>query len=143
MTFARTVLVATFILFAGAAHAAELVVYKTPWCGCCTGWVERMEEAGFEAEVHHRDDLAPIRADAGVPDVLMGCHTALIDGYAIEGHVPAADIRRLLEMRPDIDGIATPGMPMGSPGMEMGGQRESYQVIAFKDGEAVGVFANH
>jgi len=129
---------------ASAAVAGEptLVVYKTPTCGCCKGWVKAMETAGFKVEVHDLDDLAATKHAAGVPDDLQACHTARIGGYVVEGHVPAADIRRLLAERPDIAGIATPGMPMGSPGME-GAYKDHYDVMTFGGNGRSTVFASH
>ena len=119
-----------------------LVVYKTPTCGCCKGWVESMQKSGFKVEVHDLPDLASIKHAAGVPDSLQACHTARIGGYVVEGHVPPADIRRLLAERPDVAGIATPGMPMGSPGME-GAYSDHYDVITFGGNARSTVFASH
>jgi hypothetical protein len=119
-----------------------LVVYKTPTCGCCKGWVKSMENAGFKVEVHDLPDLASIKSAAGVPDSLQACHTARIGGYVVEGHVPAADIRRMLAERPDIAGIATPGMPMGSPGME-GAYADHYDVMTFGGNARSTVYASH
>lgn len=119
-----------------------LVVYKTPTCGCCKNWVSEMENSGFKVEVHDLSDLASIKHAAGVPDSLQACHTARIGGYVVEGHVPAADIRRLLAERPDIAGIATPGMPMGSPGME-GAYSDHYDVMTFGGNGRSTVFASH
>lgn len=112
-----------------SAAASVLAVAKTPWCGCCTAWVERMREAGFTLEVRDVPDTAPVANRAGVPAPLRSCHTAMIEGYAIEGHVPAEDIRRLLAERPDAIGLAVPGMPLGSPGMEQGGRIQPYEVV--------------
>lgn len=127
-----------------SAPTAEptLVVYKTPTCGCCKGWVNAMEKSGFKVEVHDIDDLTATKHAAGVPDELQACHTARIGGYVVEGHVPAADIRRLLAERPDIAGIAAPGMPMGSPGME-GGSAEHYDVVTFGGSGRSTVYASH
>ena len=129
---------------AAVAPGAEptLVVYKTPTCGCCRNWVGEMEKAGFKVEVHDLEDLSATKHAAGVPDELQACHTARIGGYVVEGHVPAADIRRLLAERPDVSGIATPGMPMGSPGME-GGSSEHYDVLTFGGDGRTTVFASH
>lgn len=125
-----------------AAGEPTLVVYKTPSCGCCRGWVKAMESSGFKVEVHDLDDLAATKHAAGVPDELQACHTARIGGYVVEGHVPAEDIRRLLAERPDIAGIAAPGMPMGSPGME-GAYKDRYDVITFGGNGRQAVFASH
>jgi hypothetical protein len=127
----------------GTPSSADVVeVYKSPTCGCCEKWVDHLEANGFEVHTTDLPDVAPVKAEKGVPRELASCHTALIEGYVVEGHVPAADIKRLLEERPDIDGIAVPGMPIGSPGME-GLRPESYDVVSFDDGAKVGVFATH
>ena len=127
---------------ASAAADSVLVVYKTPTCGCCKGWVSKMREAGFAVEVHDLPDLTAIKGVAGVPYALQACHTARIGGYVVEGHVPAADIRRLLAERPAVKGIATPGMPMGSPGME-GAYNDRYDVMTFGGSGKSTVFASH
>jgi hypothetical protein len=115
-------------------EAPVLAIYKTPTCGCCGAWVDHVVQAGFGVEVLDLPDLSRVKAQAGVPNDLVSCHTTVADGYFIEGHVPADVIARMLEERPDIAGIAVPGMPMGSPGME-GPYRDPYDVIAVaKDG---------
>ena len=112
----------------------RMVVYKTPTCGCCRAWVDSMRAAGFALEVQDMPDVAPVKREHGVPGHLGSCHTAVVDGYVVEGHAPADVIRRMLRERPQVAGIAVPGMPMGSPGME-GSYKDPYQVIAFgKDG---------
>ncbi|MEQ7154129.1 DUF411 domain-containing protein [Brevundimonas aurifodinae] len=124
--------------------APELVVYKTPTCGCCTAWVDRMRAAGFSARIIEQPDLAPIRKAQGVMDTLAACHTALINGYALEGHVPAEDVRRLLVDRPVAIGLAVPAMPLGSPGMEMpDGRRQPFETLLMLRGGATRVFARH
>lgn len=125
-----------------AADTAALVVYKSPTCGCCREWVSRMEDAGFHVVVHDTDELDAVKTSSNVPLALRACHTALIGKYVVEGHVPAADIRRLLRESPSVAGVAVPGMPTGSPGME-GGPSERYDVVSFggKDGQRV--FASH
>ena len=121
-----------------AEGGPALQVFKDPSCGCCGAWVEIMEQAGFAASVENVDTdvLWQIKAKVGVSDDLASCHTALLEGYAVEGHVPAADLRRLLDERPDdVVGLSVPGMPMGAPGMGPEDAREAYDVIAFlKDG---------
>jgi len=112
------------------AALPPVVVYKTPSCGCCNGWVEHLREAGFDVEPRDVRDLMSVKIDAGVPTHLTSCHTALIDGYVVEGHVPADVVKRLLAERPAVAGIAVPGMPIGSPGME-GPNPEAYTVEAF------------
>lgn len=117
-------------------HVADIIVYKSPWCGCCTGWVDHMKENGFSVKVVEQEDLSPIKRHYGVPDNLESCHTAEVEGYTIEGHVPASDVMKLLAVRPDAKGLAVPGMPIGSPGMEQGDEKEPYPVVLFgKDGQ--------
>lgn len=105
-------------------------VYKTPTCGCCSGWVDHLREQGFVVEVQDLSNLDAVKASLGVDSDLMSCHTATVNGYVVEGHVPAGSIRRLLEERPAVAGIAAPGMPIGSPGME-GPNPEAYDIVAF------------
>ena len=118
-------------------------VWKSPTCGCCSGWVEHMRRAGFQVEVTDLADVTPIKAEHGVAPELQSCHTSLIDGYVVEGHVPAEDIRRLLDERPRIAGLAAPGMPVGSPGMEVGNQRDRYDVVSFGRDGRTAVWASH
>lgn len=127
----------------GAAPGV-VTVWKSPTCGCCGGWVDHLEEEGFEVEVVDSYDLQAVKAEHGVTADLASCHTAVVDGYVVEGHVPAEDIRRLLAERPDVAGIAAPGMPVGSPGMEVEGRApDAYDVVVFtRDGER-SVFARH
>lgn len=105
-------------------------VYKSPSCGCCGLWMDHLTAYGFAAKVQDMDDLTQVKMIAGVPEHLTACHTALLEGYVIEGHVPALAIQRLLDERPDIRGLAVPGMPAGSPGMP-DPNPERYDVIAF------------
>jgi len=109
-------------VMASAAHAEtgerRIEVYKSPWCGCCAAWVDHLERNGYSAVVHDVEDLSAIKQMAGVPQPLRSCHTAMIDGYVVEGHVPSTAIDRLLTEQPDIHGLSVPGMPIGSPGME-------------------------
>ena len=115
-----------------APDALDITVHKTPWCGCCGDWVEHLRDHGLSVTVVEHDDLTALRASLGVPAALASCHTAEAGGYSIEGHVPAREIRRLLLERPEgVRGLAVPGMPIGSPGMEAGGRRQPYDVIAF------------
>lgn len=116
---------------AGLASAApQVTVFRNPSCGCCTAWVDHLRANGFTVTVDEVPDTALPRRLAGIPDHLASCHTARVDGYSIEGHVPAADIRRLLAQRPDAVGLAVPGMPAGSPGMEMpDGRVDRYEVL--------------
>jgi len=111
--------------------ANPVLVYKTPTCGCCGDWVKHLEEAGFEVETRDLDNLTAIKAELGVDPKLQSCHTAVVGDYVVEGHVPADVIARLLEEQPTIAGVAVPGMPVGSPGMEMGSRVDPYDIIAF------------
>lgn len=116
-----------------AAQASPYVMFRDPQCGCCEEWAKHVR-TGLDHEVTVREDrpMAEVKAEAGVPDDLASCHTMKADGYVIEGHVPAREIARLLEERPDgIVGLAVAGMPLGSPGMEAGGRTQPFQVIAF------------
>lgn len=117
-------------LSANAEPQLEIEVIKRPSCGCCTKWVKHLRNNGFRASVSESRQLAAVRAQLGVPNALAACHTAQIEGYVIEGHVPAHAIKRLLAERPNAIGLAVPGMPVGSPGME-GGTPETYDVILF------------
>ena len=119
-----------------------VTVYKTPTCGCCAKWVRHLRGAGLEVTAVDVPDLRQIKAENGVPRHLSSCHTALVDGYVVEGHVPAGDVLRLLEERPQIAGLAVPGMPIGSPGME-GPNPESYTVYAFEATGGTSSFASH
>ena len=116
-----------------AAVGSLVTVYKSPTCGCCSLWVEHLEDNGYKVQVEERNDVMPIKEKFGVPAGMGSCHTALVDGYVIEGHVPAQDIQRLLKERPLARGLAVPGMPIGSPGMEMGDRRDPYHVYQFAD----------
>lgn len=122
---------------AGQQELTRMVVYKTPTCGCCRTWVDQARAAGFELEVHDVDRVEPVKHEHGLPGHLASCHTALVDGYVVEGHVPFDVIRRLLRERPQVAGIAVPGMPAGSPGMEVpSGRKDPYDIIAFtRDGQ--------
>lgn len=125
------------------AKSAALLVYCDPECGCCEAWTEIASEAGYEVTVENRADMAAVKARYGVPPDLASCHTAIVAGYAIEGHVPMQHVARLLRDRPpDIKGIAVPGMPRGSPGMEMpDGSRDDFEVMAFDRDGRVSVFS--
>ncbi|PHR68248.1 MAG: metal-binding protein [Alcanivorax sp.] len=125
-----------------AATDKVLEVYKSPTCGCCGAWVEHMEANGYAVNVHEQQNLQSIKEKAGILPGQGSCHTAFIDGYAIEGHVPAADVDRLLEERPEGKGLTVPGMPVGSPGMEMGDRKDAYDVLLF-DENGTEVFSHH
>lgn len=113
------------------AQAADMVVYKDPSCGCCGAWIEHIKANGISVDVRESDDMSTIKAQLGVPEGLQSCHTAQIDGYIVEGHVPADDVKRLISERPDAAGLSVPGMPIGSPGMEMGDEKDPYAVVLY------------
>ena len=128
-----------------SATQGQLEVFKTPTCGCCSAWVEHLIRAGFSVEARDVDHgtLAMLKVRAGLTPELSSCHTAFIDGYFVEGHVPAGDVQRLMYERPDALGLAVLGMPIGSPGMEMANQRDAYDtLLVFRDGSTA-VFASH
>ena len=131
-------------------HAAEVpapasgpavTVFKSPSCGCCKSWVEHLKKNGYAVTARDVADVNPLKDAHGVPQSLRSCHTALVGGYVIEGHVPADVVARLLRERPKIAGLAVPGMPAGSPGMEMG-RAEHYDVIAFDKAGKTRVYAS-
>jgi hypothetical protein len=127
-----------------AAATEKLIVYKSPSCGCCTGWVTAMTSAGFSAEIISRDDISPVWRERGVADDFASCHAAEIGGYIVIGHIPPADVRRLLAERPNAIGLSVPGMPMGSPGMERpDGRREPFGTLLLLEGGRTQVFAQH
>jgi hypothetical protein len=119
--------------FSTVAQTPAILVHIDPNCSCCSGWVRHLKDAGFTVTVAATADLQPVRKRLGVPADLAACHTAEVDGYVLEGHVPAAAVRRLLEQRPTAIGLAVPGMPAGSPGME-GGAPQRYVVVLFGAG---------
>ncbi|WP_043529490.1 DUF411 domain-containing protein [Litchfieldella xinjiangensis] len=128
----RALATAALGLMSTAAWAAPLVeVWKDPHCGCCTEWARHLEAQGFDVELHPTHDMGAVKAEHGVPRDMASCHTATVEGYVIEGHVPASDIQRLLEDTPDVAGLAVPGMPHGSPGMETGRQ-DDYAVMSWQ-----------
>lgn len=135
----RTLLLTTFAASAALAQAAPTIdVHRDANCGCCKQWIKHLQDNGFSVNDHVETDMAAVKQRLGVPHGLGSCHTGVIDGKFVEGHVPAADILKLRE-RPDLLGIAAPGMPTGSPGMERGDIRDAYQVIGLdaQGGESV------
>ena len=127
-----------------APPAPPVEVFKSPTCGCCGAWVEHLQAAGFAVTVKTVGNTTGVRRRLGLPDAFASCHTATVGGYVLEGHVPAADVKQLLARRPVALGLAVPGMPQGSPGMETpDGQRDAYDVLLIdKQGKAA-VFAHH
>jgi hypothetical protein len=126
-----------------AASYPPIVAYRNPGCGCCEKWAAHLKENGFQVTMQDDPDLDKRRAEAGVPAEIAGCHTAFMGNYIIEGHVPAEDIIQLLTESPGVRGIAVPGMPVGSPGMESGDRIDAYDVLAFKSDGTWSVFASH
>jgi hypothetical protein len=124
------------------AGATEVVVYKSPSCGCCSKWVDYLRDEGFKVTTHNSNSVDQIKMEHGVSSKLKSCHTALVEGYVVEGHVPAMDIKSLLQEKPDVTGLAVPGMPMGSPGME-GKYKDPYDVLAFTTNGKTEVYASH
>ena len=133
---------ATLGMAAGPAHSAEIMVYKSPTCGCCKNWVSYMEKNGHSVKTQDFEDMDPIKKMAAIPEAFQSCHTAMIDGYVVEGHVPAKEVERLLTERPKARGIAVPGMVAGSPGMEQG-ETERYNVMLFKSDGSSSVYAKY
>lgn len=136
-----------FLALSGAAQAqAELptvTMVKDPFCGCCEAWADHMRAAGFKVDVSTNDDMSQIKAQFGVSEKLASCHTASVAGYVIEGHVPASSVKKLIREKPQAKGLTVPGMPMGSPGMEVAGQpAERYDVLLF-NGEATKRFESY
>jgi hypothetical protein len=122
----------------------DIRVYASPTCGCCSLWVEHLEENGFDVETVYREDMGVVKQSFGISDRLASCHTGIVNGYVVEGHVPAVDIRRLLAEAPgDVRGLAVPGMPIGSPGMEMGDRVDPYDVLTFRADGSTGVYASY
>ncbi len=129
---------------AAAAKPVKITVYKDPSCGCCTKWVKHLQANGLSPDVRDRSDMDALKDSLGVPAQLRSCHTAVAGRYVIEGHVPAADVKKFLSSAPaGVIGLAVPDMPVGSPGMEMGARRDKYDVMSFTAQGAVRVFARH
>jgi len=125
-----------------ADEPVEITVYRSPTCGCCGKWIDHMKQNNFNVKDNIVDDMESIKAKYGVPKELASCHTAIVDGYVVEGHVPAADVMKLLKTKPKVTGLAVPGMVTGSPGMEMGGRVDPYDVMSFDKEKHFQIF-NH
>lgn len=119
-----------------------ITVYKSPTCGCCANWVTHLEDSGFKVRAIDTRETAKMKLRYGVPGDLRSCHTAVVDGYVVEGHVPAVEIKTMLAEKPEIAGLAVPGMPVGSPGMEQGDRVDPYDIIAFRKNGKRTVFAS-
>lgn len=127
------------------ATPTRIEVFKSPTCGCCSAWIEHLARAGFAVDARDvdQDALYALKARSGITPELASCHTAFVDEYLVEGHVPASDVQRLLAERPDAIGLSVPGMPIGSPGMEMGNQREAFDTLLLLRDGATEVFERH
>ncbi len=125
-----------------AAKKPIITVYKDASCGCCKSWIEHLIKHGYRVDAKDSPDMTEVKRSLGIPDALSSCHTAVVNGYLIEGHVPAADIARLLKQKPKVAGLAVPGMPMGSPGME-GPRKEHYKVLSFDKAGKTKIFASY
>lgn len=126
-----------------ASELPTMTVYKSPTCQCCDEWVDYMREEGFDVETSDRDDMEEIKEQYGISRELASCHTGVIGDYVVEGHVPADDIRRLFAEEPSVVGLTVPGMPVGSPGMERGNQKDPYNVLTFTEEGDANVFARY
>jgi hypothetical protein len=142
-TLVRMLALVPLLRLSAADAATQVHVYKTESCDCCRKWVQHLAAAGFSTRVTNTDDTAGVRKRLGMPDAFGACHTATVDGYVIEGHVPAAEIRRLLASRPPAVGLAVPSMPVGSPGMEYGDRQDRYQVLLVDRKGRETVFASY
>ncbi len=122
----------------------EVTVYKSATCGCCSKWITHLESEGFKVVSHNKDDMNTIKIEAGLQPELASCHTAFVDGYVIEGHVPASDIKHLLNTKPAVLGLTAPGMPQKSPGMQPEGLApQDYDVLAFDKAGQTSVFSRY
>lgn len=144
----KTYLIAALVFVAGLSlpvYAKDMVtVYKSPTCGCCKKWIRHLEQNGFSVKAHNMRDVRPKKQEFGISPQMASCHTAVVNGYVIEGHVPAADIKKLLKTRPkNILGLSVPGMPVGSPGMEQGNRKDPYNVIAIHRNGDKSVYSSH
>ena len=140
-------LIVVLVLAGCSSTQAEnpvVMVYKSPTCGCCGKWADHLKANGFQVQLKDVEDIMAVKARYGVPNDLASCHTAIVDGYVVEGHVPAKEVQRLLSERPPIKGIAVPGMPVGSPGMEVpGAPPQPFNVVAFDEAGNTRVFAEY
>ena len=125
------------------AEPVEIMVYRSPTCGCCSKWIAHLKENNFKVEDIVTKDVQTIKDKYGVPKAMASCHTAIVNGYVVEGHVPANDIKALLKIKPSIVGISVPGMPVGTPGMEMGNRKDAYKVVGFDKNNQYQIFNSY
>lgn len=123
-----------------AEMATEIVVHRSPSCSCCGKWVEHLKQNGYQVQDNVTDDVQSVKNKSGVTPDIASCHTALVNGYVVEGHVPADDIKKLLQDKPPVTGLSVPGMPKGTPGMEMAGKKDAFEVISFDKKQQQKVF---
>lgn len=140
--------IAAYVQFGTSSQTASaalptVTVYKSPTCECCKDWVAHLQENGFEVTTSDRTNMQEIKEHYSVPRELSSCHTAVVGGYVVEGHVPASEIKRMLEEEPNVMGLTVPGMPVGSPGMERGGQEDPYNVLTFTKQGNANVYARY
>jgi hypothetical protein len=141
--FFIVLLVFSFSIKAEIDKPVEIKVYRSASCGCCSKWVSHLKENKFIVKDYVVDDVQLVKDKNGVPKKMASCHTALVNGYVVEGHVPAKDIMRLLKEKPKVVGISVPGMPVGTPGMEMGGRKDPYEVVSFDKDNNYQVFSKY
>lgn len=142
MTKFRTLIGLLLLATAGVAQATEIIVHKSPWCGCCSKWIAHVAQHGFTVKIVETEEMAAVKKRLGVPEKLASCHTSQVGGYFIEGHVPAADIQKLLREKPNAVGIAVAGMPAGAPGMESSSPQPYATMLVTKAGKS-SVYARH
>ncbi len=126
-----------------AVDGAKMTVYKSPYCGCCTKWVDIMKEKGFDVNVQMVNDVSLVNKKLQIDPKLSSCHTAIVDNYVVVGHVDYSAVKKMLDEKPDIKGITVPGMPIGSPGMEQGNMKQSYNVLYINGDNSTGIFEKH
>ncbi len=126
-----------------SAEGPKIVVYKSPTCGCCKKWASYLQDNGFKVTQINASNMRNVKLNQGIPQQLASCHTAIINGYVVEGHVPVKAILRMLKEKPSIKGITVPGMPIGSPGMEQGGRKDPYSVLAIGHDGSAGVYERY
>lgn len=146
-TVQTLILCITLLLFSACEQsmaASEITVYKSPTCDCCNGWIDHLKEAGFEVTAINSEDMISIKEQYGISNKLASCHTAIVAGYVLEGHVPANDVKRLLKDKPAVAGLTAPGMPMQSPGMQAKGLApKNYDVLTFDQQGKTSVFSHY
>ncbi|MFA9372750.1 MAG: DUF411 domain-containing protein [Poseidonibacter sp.] len=126
-----------------AVEGKEMVVYKSPYCGCCTKWIDLMKKEGFNVKTVMLNNVNEIKSKVGLTSKTSSCHTAIVDGYFVEGHVDYSAVKKMLNEKPDILGITVPGMPIGSPGMEQGDVKEAYNILYVNKNGTTGIYEKH